>query len=291
MLLLYLFTDKRLLLISALCLSLLVVASFLGSGISRASPSGILIEGSDALLGVSFIRSESLETATKNVNPTILIEYSDSILSLDLVPPVPLVQPSIGTPAVSPKKPSPVISPTIKPGEPYVHLYGHKMNVTLGEDVILYLSVVNPITSPGTLKVQLTTKVPSGWSITSAEFSPPAGGFQTATYDIKQGSGSKTIGISMLANQLFEGAITGYIDYYFVEQPESKYHKEVNEPVKAVQKEPLPSFPSRLSAPSIIPGLPEWVTWPWLIGIIISLIACIAGVWKLILMLRRRDKS
>ncbi len=150
------------------------------------------------------------------------------------------------------QKPAPVISPipseyptpTLKPGEPYVHLYGHKTNVIVGEEVILYLSVINPITSPGTLKVQLTLQVPSGWSITSGEFSPPVGGFQTAVYEIEQGPDTKTIGIHMLANQPFDGLITGYTDYYFVEQPETKYHKEVNEPVTAKQTEPSPSAPS-----------------------------------------------
>ena len=142
-------------------------------------------------------------------------------------------------------------SPTPKPGEPYVHLYGHKTEVTVGEEVILYISVINPITSPGALKVQLTLQVPSGWSITSGEFSPPVGGFQTAVYDIEQGPDTKTIGIHMLANQPFDGVITGYTDYYFVEQPEPKYHKEANEPVTAKQTEPSPSAPS---LPAVIPN-------------------------------------
>ncbi|MEA2075014.1 MAG: hypothetical protein U9O85_04705 [Euryarchaeota archaeon] len=131
--------------------------------------------------------------------------------------------------------PSEYPTPSLKPGEPYVHLYGHKTNVIVEEEVILYLSVVNPITSPGTLKVQLTLQVPSGWSITSSEFGPPVGGFQTAVYDIEQGSDTKTIGIHMLANQPFDGVITGYTDYYFTEEPESKYHGEINEPVTAKQ--------------------------------------------------------
>jgi len=132
-------------------------------------------------------------------------------------------------------------TPTLKPREPYVHLYGHKTNVIVGEEVILYLSVVNPITSPGTLKVQLTLQVPSGWSISLGEFSPPVGGFQTAVYDIEQGPDPKTIGIHMLANQPFDGVITGYKDYYFIEEPESKYHGEIKEPVTAKKMEPSPS--------------------------------------------------
>ena len=160
---------------------------------------------------------------------------------------------STSTPTLTPTStpiqiPTPVASPityeyptpALKAGEPYVHLYGHKTNVIVGEEVILYLSAVNPITSPGTLKVQLTLQVPSGWSITSGEFSPPVGGFQTAVYDIEQGPDSKTIGIHMLANQPFDGVITGYTDYYFIEEPESKYHGEIKEPVIA-KKKLLPS--------------------------------------------------
>ena len=150
-------------------------------------------------------------------------------------------------PTETPTEPPP---PTPKPGEPYVHLYGHKTEVTVGEEVILYISVINPITSPGALKVQLTLQVPSGWSITSGEFSPPVGGFQTAVYDIEQGPDTKTIGIHMLANQPFDGVITGYTDYYFVEQPEPKYHKEANEPVTARQMKPSASAPS---LPAVIP--------------------------------------
>ena len=168
--------------------------------------------------------------------------------------PTPIQTPA---PVVSPI-PSEYPSPTLKPGVPYVNLYGHKTDITVGETVILYLSVVNPITSPGTLKVQLTLQIPSGWSITSGEFSPPVGGFQTAVYEIEQGPGPKTIGIHMLANQPFDDVITGYTDYYFVKQPEPKYHKEVNEPVTAKEKKLLPSptpRPAETPAPRpIIPG-------------------------------------
>ena len=164
-------------------------------------------------------------------------------------------------------------TPSLKPGEPYVHLYGHKTEVTIGEEVILYLSVINPITSSGTLKVQLTLQVPSGWSITSGEFSPPVGGFQTAVYNVEQGPDSKTIGIHMLANQPFDGVITGYTDYYFTEEPESKYHGEINEPVTAMQTES--STPTQL-LPSPTPdgGMSIEVK-----GLIIALVvATIGGV-------------
>ena len=118
----------------------------------------------------------------------------------------------------------------------------------MGREVILHLSVINPITSPGTLKVQLTLKVPSGWSITLGEFGAPAGGFQTAVYDVEQGTDTETIVIHMIANQLFDGEITGYMDYYFVDQP-TNYHIEVNEPVTAIEPTPTPAETPEPDAP------------------------------------------
>ena len=178
------------------------------------------------------------ESAIGSPSSRIITRDADSILILDLEPFSPSAQQGeTPTPIQIPSTPV----PTLKPGEPYVHLYGHKTNVIVGEEVILYLSVVNPITSPGTLKVQLTLQVPSGWSITSSEFSSPAGGVQTAVYEIEQGPDTETIGIHMLANQPFDGVITGYTDYYFTEQPESKYHGEIKEPVTAKKTEPPPS--------------------------------------------------
>ncbi|MEA3357598.1 MAG: hypothetical protein U9Q67_04150, partial [Patescibacteria group bacterium] len=48
---------------------------------------------------------------------------------------------------------------------PYVNLYADKTDVTLGEEVILTLSTVNPITSPGTLIINLSLYIPEEFSI------------------------------------------------------------------------------------------------------------------------------
>jgi hypothetical protein len=102
----------------------------------------------------------------------------------------------------------------------------------VGEEVVVYLSLVNPITSPGTLIVQLTLQIPSGWSVVSAGFSPTIGGLQSAVYEIKQRANPQSIGVSILANQVFEGVVIGYMDYYF-QGNESRYHKAVSLPVTA----------------------------------------------------------
>ena len=123
-----------------------------------------------------------------------------------------------------------VVSPE-KPQGPYVDLYGHVTDVTVGEEIILYLSVVNPITSPGKLSVQLTLRIPSGWSITSSGFGHGAGGMRTNTYEIEQGPSPKQIEVHILANEAYEGEVIGYMDYYFEE--DTKYHNEARLPVKA----------------------------------------------------------
>ncbi len=125
-----------------------------------------------------------------------------------------------------------VVTPS-SPQQPYVDLYGHKTDVIVGEEVILYLSAVNPITSPGTLIVQLTLRIPSGWSITSSGFGHGAGGLRTNTYEIEQGPSQRVIDVNILANEPFEGIVEGKIDYYFAEYEETKYHNEVTLPVTA----------------------------------------------------------
>ena len=117
------------------------------------------------------------------------------------------------------------------PQSPYVDLYGHVTDVTVGEEIILYLSVINPITSPGTLSVQLTLRIPSGWSITSSGFGHGAGGMRTNTYEIEQGPSPKQIEVHILANEAYEGEVIGYMDYYFEEG--TKYHNEARLPVTA----------------------------------------------------------
>ena len=128
--------------------------------------------------------------------------------------------------------PTPTTLPTSTPvtdGEPrrppYVDLYGDKTEVTVGEEIILSLSAVNPITSPGTLIINLTLKIPQGWKITTSGFAyGGAEGLWTGTYEINQGANIRAIEIHTLPNEPCEDTISGHIEYYFAEQPEIKYH-------------------------------------------------------------------
>lgn len=115
--------------------------------------------------------------------------------------------------------PAPILGEKLR--EPYVSLYGHKTNVTVGEEIILHLSAVNTIASPSTLVIQFTLDIPSGWSITTSGFSySGAGGLWTGTYAVKQGPSPREIYVHMLPNEPYEGIILGHVDYYFIEQPE-----------------------------------------------------------------------
>jgi len=126
-----------------------------------------------------------------------------------------------------------------RPG-PYVELYGHRTEVNVGEEIILNLSVVNSITSPGNLIVQLTLSIPSGWSITSSGFGHGAGGLCTNTYEVEQGPNPRTISVQILANEPYDGVVSGYLDYYFVKEEEYKYHKDITLPVTATSLPPTP---------------------------------------------------
>jgi hypothetical protein len=141
--------------------------------------------------------------------------------------------------------------------EPYVSLYGQKTDVMVGDEVILILSTVNPITSPGNLIVQLTLRVPSGWSVASSEFGSAVGGLPTAVYEIRKGT-AQQISVHLLANEPYQGEIAGYIDYYFNNGDQAKYHDQVNLPVTArreVVKQDTVGSSSSSGIPWIIVGI------------------------------------
>ena len=272
-------------------------------GLVRAAegvPARILAEYADSVLSLELQKSEQLSLQAATVSPRILVEYADSILSLNLEPPVPLVQPTTPTPT-SPPEPGPTPTPTrtpepsptpipeqpvLEPGQPYVDLYGHMTDIIVGDEIILYLSVVNPITSPGTLVVQLTLRIPSGWSITSSGFAHGAGGLRTNTYEIGRGPNPQEIDVHILANEPYEGDVMGYMDYYFKEEAETKYHNEARLPVTAKLAQPTREPPSEL-VPVTPSPTPWWLQPQWLVPVIIAGLACIIGVIRLIIRVTR----
>jgi len=123
--------------------------------------------------------------------------------------------------------------PTPIPGKLYVNLLAQVTNVSVGETIILLLSCVNPVTSNGTLVAELTLDLPSGWSLIGAYPTPPSGGLQTAVYKTNQGE-TKTVKATILANEPFDGLVRGYVDYYYINNPDLKYRIDVSQHLTAV---------------------------------------------------------
>ncbi len=159
---------------------------------------------------------------------------------------------------------------TPDPIEPYVSLYGQRTDVLIGDEVILILSVVNPITSPGDLIVQLTLRIPSGWSVTSTEFSTATTGLATAVYRVQKGA-QRHISVNLRANEPYQGQITGDIDYY-VDGNEAKYHTESSLPVIARKEAPRQEPASDASGGSGRGTL--WV----IVGVILGIVSAVGYV-------------
>ena len=121
-------------------------------------------------------------------------------------------------------------SSTFKPEEVYVYLHGDKTDVIVGEEAILSLSTVNLITKP-TMTLQLILKVPSGMSISSAEFIESGAGQYTATYTVEPGK-ERHIGVSIKTNEPGDFTVVGTIAYYFEGDKSTAEYKNVKLPVK-----------------------------------------------------------
>ena len=116
-------------------------------------------------------------------------------------------------------------SSTFRPEEVYVYLHGDKTDVKVGEEAILSLSTVNLITKP-TMTLQLILKVPSGMSVSSAEFIESGAGQYTTTYTVEPGK-ERHIGVNIRTNQAGEFNVEGDICYYFGgDKSTAEYKKE-----------------------------------------------------------------
>lgn len=145
------------------------------------------------------------------------------------------------------KEPSKEIS-TTSPESASVYLHGEKTIVTVGEDILLSLSAVNMITKP-TMRLQLILKVPSGMSVSSAEFIEAGAGMYTATYAVEPGK-ERHIGVNIKTNQAGEFYVEGFICYYFGEDKSNAEYRNVALPVKV---KPVSTPIERTQTPSSTP--------------------------------------
>ena len=133
--------------------------------------------------------------------------------------------------ARSPKVSSPGPTPveTNKELSASVSLHREKINVVVGEDVLLKLSVVNLITKP-VMNVQVIIKPPSGMSVTSTEFSQGAAGQYTSTYKLEPGA-SRDIEVRLKPNEKGNFIVEGWVVYYFGDDITSKKEEILKEPI------------------------------------------------------------
>ena len=112
-----------------------------------------------------------------------------------------------------------------------VNLHGEKTDVALGEDVLLKLSAVNIIGNP-TMHVQVIIIPPSGWSVTSSEFSKSGAGQYVTMYDLEPEDGSRDIEVRIVPNQIGdEFQVEGRIIYYFGDDVETREDHPLSLPI------------------------------------------------------------
>ena len=162
---------------------------------------------------------------------------------------------SVSPPAVPTPEPAPAPSP--QPQEVSVQLSGQSTETTAGQDIVLALSAVNPTANPN-LTVQLDLEVPSGMSVTSAEFSQGDEGLYTASYTVKPGD-NRQIEIVIRATQAGSFDITDNLTYYFEEDKSTAEHQELSLPVTVTGRDAPAVTPVPAPSPAL---LPEGGIWP-----------------------------
>ena len=136
--------------------------------------------------------------------------------------------PPVPTPTPAPT-PTPVPTTSLKQQEVSVHLYGQSTEIPVGQDIVLILSAVNLITKP-TMTVQLILEVPSGMSVTPAEFIKGDRGQYAASYSVEPGN-IRQIEVPIRANQEGSFSITGYLAYYFAGDKSTAEYQTLSLPV------------------------------------------------------------
>ncbi|MDO9096949.1 MAG: hypothetical protein Q7U60_02345, partial [Candidatus Methanoperedens sp.] len=111
------------------------------------------------------------------------------------------------------------------------------------------LSAVNLITSP-VMTVQAILILPSGMSVTSAEFVESGAGQYTTTYEMNPGKG-RDIEVRIKTNQIGEFNVKGRIIYYYGNNKSTSEDHTLTLPIKVRTEEE--------SKGSIIPKSPGFI--------------------------------
>jgi len=259
-------------------------ATNLGVGIAlvyRNSPAyRVVVENADSMLTLNLEMPTALVATitTPTQAPTPTPTPSPTPTPTPAPTPVPTPTP---TPVPTPiPTPTPTPTPTPKPADASVYLYGQITDVTVNDDIVLDLSAINLITKP-TMTVQLILKVPSGMSVTSAEFTQAGAGQYTATFAVEPGK-MKDIGVHIRANQSGSFNVVGDILYYFGEDKTTAERTMENLPV-TVRQAALPLPTETPSPPPPPPWRPSWIQ---IVGMVLGAASVTIGLTRLIVRLR-----
>lgn len=134
------------------------------------------------------------------------------------------------TPTLSPK-PAPTATPTPTatpfPGQEGVSIDLHMDRTvgTVGEDIPATLSIVNSIAKPE-MTVRLILRVPSGMSLSGAQFAEACAGQCVAIYKVQPGQ-LRNINLNLHPNQAGLFNVTGDIEWFFGEDTDQVFRKAV----------------------------------------------------------------
>ncbi len=111
-----------------------------------------------------------------------------------------------------------------------IALHREKTKVDVGEEILLKLSIVNYISNPQPMQVQLILAPPSGMSITSTEFTQSTTGQSTSSYTLDPGQ-NRDIEIKLKANEIGNFNVEGRVIYYFGDNKSSAVIKPFKKPI------------------------------------------------------------
>lgn len=220
----------------------------------------ILAEYADSILTEELQKSEELNRQAASVSPRILVEYADSILSIDLERPLEIV-PAPGLPPV-PVAPEITLNPTS--GEANITVTVSGTGFGIRKEVIIYFNNIGVATT--------TTDTQGNFNIIFNVLELSAG-----IYNVDAEDEDDNIARAKFTVTVPPSALTPTPAPTPTPTPTPTVPPKPEQPVlEPVEPTPVPSSPT-----------PWWLEPQWLISIIIAGLACIMGIIRLVIVLRR----
>ncbi len=197
--------------------------------------------------------SNNVVTESDETNNERTVTFSVSL------PPAPTPAPALVP------EPNPVTTPSPKPQEVNIHLDVQSTRVSVGQDIVLNLSADN-LKTKTTMTVELTLEIPSGMTVTSAEFVKGDKGQYTASYSVEPGSIRQTE-VHIRANQEGSFIITGQLAHYFAGDKPTAEYQTLSLPVTVETAEAQAEKPT----PALLPKEVIWPGWWFILAVVVVL--------------------